>query len=110
MKKLADKIWFNGQLKNWEDANVHVLTHALHYGTSVFEGIRAYDTPNGPVGFRLRDHIRRLEDSAKIYGIKLPYTVDELVAACKQTFIIQIPGELSACKAIDIGDGVLADE
>jgi branched-chain amino acid aminotransferase len=87
MKKLADKIWFNGQMKNWEDANIHVLTHALHYGTSVFEGIRAYDTPNGPVGFRLKDHIRRLEDSARIYGIKLPYTVDELVEACKEAFI-----------------------
>ena len=70
MTKLADKIWLNGQMVAWEDAKVHVLTHALHYGTSVFEGIRAYDTPNGSVGFRLRDHLVRLEDSARIYGIK----------------------------------------
>lgn len=85
MKQLADKIWFNGELINWADAKIHVMTHALHYGTSVFEGIRAYDTPNGPVGFRLTDHIQRLEDSAKIYGIKFDYSVEQLVQACKDT-------------------------
>jgi branched-chain amino acid aminotransferase len=85
MKPLAEKIWFNGALIPWAEANVHVLTHALHYGTSVFEGIRAYDTPQGTVGFRLTDHIQRLEDSARIYGIKLPYDVATLVAACKET-------------------------
>jgi len=83
MTKLADKIWINGETLAWEDARVHVMTHALHYGTSVFEGIRAYDTPRGPVGFRLTDHLKRLEDSARIYGIKVPYTLDEMVQACK---------------------------
>src|SRR5476651_690616 len=87
MKKLADKIWFNGSLVAWEEANVHVMTHALHYGTSAFEGIRAYDTPHGTVGFRLTDHLKRLEDSARIYGIKIPYTLDEMITACKQALV-----------------------
>ena len=87
MKKLADKIWFNGQMINWEDAKVHVLTHALHYGTSVFEGIRAYETPHGSIGFRLKDHLQRLEDSARIYGIHIPYTLDQMIAACKDTLV-----------------------
>lgn len=87
MKKLADKIWFNGQLKNWEDANIHVMTHALHYGTALFEGIRCYDTPNGPAGFRLRDHLQRLEDSARIYGIAMPYSVDDMIKASKATIV-----------------------
>ena len=68
----------------WADAQVHVLSHALHYGTSVFEGMRAYDTPRGPCGFRLTDHVRRLRDSAKMYGFRLPYGDDELVEACKE--------------------------
>ena len=83
MKKLADKIWFNGEVMAWEDAQVHVMTHALHYGTSVFEGIRAYDTPNGPVGFRLTDHLKRLEDSARIYGFASPFSLDQMIQACK---------------------------
>lgn len=88
MKQLADKIWFNGALIPWADAKIHVLSHALHYGTSVFEGIRAYETPTGTVGFRLTEHIRRLEDSARIYGLKLPYSVEQLVEACKQTLLV----------------------
>jgi len=87
MKKLADKIWFNGQTVAWENAQVHVMTHALHYGTSLFEGIRCYDTPNGPAGFRLGDHLKRLEDSARIYGIQMPYTVEQLTAASKEIII-----------------------
>ena len=87
MTKLADKIWFNGQIINWEDAKVHVLTHALHYGTSVFEGIRAYNTPTGPIGFRLGDHLKRLEDSARIYGIKVPYSLDQMVKGCKDILV-----------------------
>lgn len=83
MKKLADKIWFNGQVINWEDAQIHVLTHALHYGTSVFEGIRCYDTPNGPVGFRLADHLKRLEDSARIYGFVIPFNLEQMIKASK---------------------------
>ncbi len=75
-------IWHNGALTPWADATVHVLAHGLHYGSSVFEGIRVYDTPRGPRGFRLGDHIRRLYDSAKTYMIELPYEPDTLIAAC----------------------------
>lgn len=78
-------IWMNGELVDWDDAKIHVLTHTLHYGTGVFEGIRAYETADGPAVFRLTDHIERLANSAKILGIELPYGVDELVEATKQT-------------------------
>jgi branched-chain amino acid aminotransferase len=81
------KIWMNGDLVAWEDAKIHVLTHTLHYGTGVFEGIRAYETPDGPAVFRLTDHIVRLVNSAKIVGFEIPYSVDELVAATKQTVL-----------------------
>jgi branched-chain amino acid aminotransferase len=83
MKPLADFIWMNGQLTPWGEAKVHVLTHALHYGTSVFEGIRAYDTPEGPCVFRLADHVARLFDSARIYGVELPFTREAVAEACK---------------------------
>lgn len=76
-------IWFNGELVPWENATVHVMTHALHYGSSVFEGIRAYNTPNGPAVFRLAPHIRRLFDSAKIYRMELPFTPAQIGNACK---------------------------
>ena len=81
------KIWMNGELVDWDKAQVHVLTHTLHYGTGVFEGIRAYETSQGPAIFRLTEHIARLHNSAKILGFELPYTVDELVAATKETVI-----------------------
>ena len=74
----AEFIWQNGELVAWEDAKVHVLTHALHYGTAVFEGIRCYDTERGPAIFRHEDHLRRLERSAKLFYMPLPYSVDEL--------------------------------
>ncbi|MCU1396033.1 MAG: ilvE [Ilumatobacteraceae bacterium] len=79
------KIWMNGELVDWDKAQVHVLTHTLHYGTGVFEGIRAYATPDGPAIFRLTDHIKRLFNSAKIMGMDMPYTVDEIIAATKAT-------------------------
>ncbi|KKD58167.1 branched-chain amino acid aminotransferase [Grimontia sp. AD028] len=85
MANTADYIWSNGELIPWQDATVHVLTHAMHYGTSVFEGIRCYDTPNGPVVFRHREHMQRLKDSAKIYRFPIPYSVDELMEACRET-------------------------
>jgi branched-chain amino acid aminotransferase len=81
--KATQSIWFNGKLVPWEKATVHVLTHALHYGSSVFEGIRAYETPKGVCIFRLTDHTRRLFDSAKIYRIEIPYTEEQINAACK---------------------------
>ena len=77
-------IWQNGSIKPWADATSHVMAHALHYGSSVFEGIRCYDTPNGPAIFRLSDHNRRLFASAKIYDMVIPYTVDEINAACRE--------------------------
>lgn len=84
----AKHIWYNGKLVPWEQATVHVLAHALHYGSTVFEGVRAYATPNGPIIFRLRDHTRRLFDSAKIYRIEIPYTPDQINAACKQIIVV----------------------
>ena len=74
----ADLIWLNGEFVAWEDAKVHVLTHALHYGTGVFEGIRAYETPNGTAIFRNEDHLERLEKSAKLYYMDLPYPKEQL--------------------------------
>ena len=71
------KIWMNGELVDWDKAQVHVLTHTLHYGTGVFEGIRAYETDDGPAVFRLTEHIERLFSSAQIMGMEIPYTVDE---------------------------------
>ncbi|GIU84200.1 MAG: branched chain amino acid aminotransferase [Acidimicrobiales bacterium] len=81
----VDKIWMNGRLVDWDDAKVHVLTHTLHYGCGVFEGIRAYPTPDGPAIFRLTDHMVRLLRSAKIFMIDVPYTLEELVEATKAT-------------------------
>jgi len=80
-------IWFNGELVPWDKAQVHVLSHALHYGSSVFEGIRVYKTPAGPQVFRLTDHMQRLFDSAKIYRMPIPYSRDELVGVCKQVIL-----------------------
>jgi branched-chain amino acid aminotransferase len=73
----------NGRMIPWEDATVHVMAHALHYGSSVFEGIRVYKTPEGPKVFRLTDHMQRLFNSAKIYRMPIPYELDELIGVCK---------------------------
>jgi branched-chain amino acid aminotransferase len=86
--KATQSIWFNGKLVPWEKATVHVLTHALHYGSSVFEGIRAYETPKGVCIFRLTDHTRRLFDSARIYRIDIPYTEEQINAACKTVIAV----------------------
>lgn len=80
-------IWQNGRIKPWAEATVHVMAHALHYGSSVFEGIRSYETPQGPAIFRLGDHLKRLYMSAKIYDIAIPYTIDELAAACREVIL-----------------------
>jgi len=77
-------IWMNGQFVAWADAKIHVMSHVLHYGSSVFEGMRCYETPAGPSIFRLVCHIRRLFDSAKIYRMPIPYSQDEIVSACKE--------------------------
>ena len=82
-QRYPEFIWQNGEIKRWQDATVHVMAHGLHYGSSVFEGIRSYETPNGPKIFRLTDHNRRLFASAKIYEMPIPYTVEQLNQACR---------------------------
>ncbi len=81
----TEKIWMDGELVPWDEARVHVLTHSLHYGSGVFEGIRTYATDDGPAVFRLTDHIERLLDSATLIMMEIPYSRDELVEACKLT-------------------------
>ena len=83
--KTSKFIWSNGEMIPWENATVHVMAHALHYGSSVFEGIRCYGTPAGPAIFRLDAHVRRLYDSAKLYRIEVPFSQAELSQACKDS-------------------------
>jgi branched-chain amino acid aminotransferase len=83
--KKTEKIWMNGTFVNWDDAQIHVLSHVVHYGTSWFEGIRCYDTAKGPAIFRLDRHIRRLFDSMKIYRTEVPYTEEQITQACLDT-------------------------
>ena len=90
----VDKVWMNGELVDWGNATVHVLTHALHYGTGVFEGIRCYETERGPAVFRLRDHLERMESSAQIFLMEIPYSVDELISATHE--LIKVNG-LRSC-------------
>ena len=80
MVKATEKIWHNGEWVKWEDAKIHVLSHVVSYGSGVFEGIRCYKTASGPAIFRLREHMQRLTNSACIYRMELPYTVDQLCA------------------------------
>ncbi|MEY2844536.1 MAG: hypothetical protein RL076_82 [Chloroflexota bacterium] len=84
------QIWFKGKMIPWSQATVHVMSHALHYGSSVFEGIRSYPTPNGPAIFRLGPHIRRLWDSCKIYRMEIPFSPAEITQACKD--VIKVNG------------------
>jgi branched-chain amino acid aminotransferase len=79
------RIWFNGELRNSEQCTVHIASHALHYGSSVFEGIRAYETPGGTAIFRGMEHLKRLQFSADVYRIPMPYSVEELHQACRET-------------------------
>jgi branched-chain amino acid aminotransferase len=79
--KKSDKIWHNGRFINWDDANIHVLSHVAHYGSALFEGIRCYQLPSGPAIFRLHDHMQRLVNSCKIYRITLEQTADQLAKA-----------------------------
>lgn len=83
----AELIWFNGQFMPWKDATVHVMSHALHYGSSVFEGIRAYHTHKGTCVFRLEAHIQRLFESAKVYRMHIPFSQEEVIKACKDAVI-----------------------
>jgi branched-chain amino acid aminotransferase len=81
----VDKIWMDGKLLDWEDATVHVLTHALHYGSGAFEGVRAYETSRGPAIFRLSDHVRRLFRSCHVYQMEIPFSQDEVAQAVVDT-------------------------
>ena len=80
----SEKIWHNGKLIPWDDATIHVMSHVVHYGSSVFEGIRCYAPPSGPAIFRANEHIQRLLDSAKVYRIDVDYTREQLVKACSK--------------------------
>ena len=83
--EVAKKIWHNGKMIDWNDANIHVMSHVIHYASSVFEGIRCYATPKGPAIFRLREHMERLRNSAYVFRMELDYSVDDLVNACVET-------------------------
>jgi branched-chain amino acid aminotransferase len=87
-------IWRDGEFIPWADAQVHVLSHSMQFGSSAFEGIRCYNTPRGPAIFRLREHLQRLVHSCRIYRIELPYTVDQLVDACRE---LVVRNGLDAC-------------
>jgi len=91
--KKSDKIWFNGEFVPWDEAKIHVMSHALHYGSSVFEGIRAYHTVNGTAVWLLDGHVKRLFDSAKIYRMEIPYSFEEIRKAILET--IRVNGHLS---------------
>ncbi len=90
----VEKVWMNGELVAWEDAKIHVLSHALHYGTGVFEGVRCYETARGPAVFRLRDHLARMERSARIFMMEVPYSIDELVDAARELIVVN---DLRSC-------------
>ncbi|MDQ2982885.1 MAG: branched-chain amino acid transaminase [Actinomycetota bacterium] len=84
----TDKIWMNGEFVDWADAKVHVGVHGLHYGSGVFEGIRAYETPKGTAVFRLTDHLQRLQDSARLLYMDLPYSLEELRSVCHELIAV----------------------
>jgi branched-chain amino acid aminotransferase len=90
----SEKIWMDGELVDWDDATIHVLTHSLHYGLGVFEGIRAYETSDGPAIFRLTDHIKRLYNSAKIFMLDVPFDFDTIMDATKE--VVRVNG-LQSC-------------
>jgi branched-chain amino acid aminotransferase len=83
--EVAKKVWHNGKFIDWDNANIHVMSHVIHYASSVFEGIRCYSTPNGPAIFRLREHIQRLRNSAYIFRMETEFSIDDLVNACIET-------------------------
>jgi branched-chain amino acid aminotransferase len=91
----TEKIWLDGELVDWDKARIHVLTHSLHYGSGVFEGIRAYPTSRGVAVFRLTDHINRLFTSAKVFMIDIPFSRDDLVAASKE--VVRVNGLDDGC-------------
>lgn len=90
----ASKVWHNGRMIDWDEAKIHVMSHVVNYASSIFEGIRCYATPQGPAIFRLREHLQRLHDSCHIYRMELPWSVDDLIAACVEVVRVN---EFSEC-------------
>jgi branched-chain amino acid aminotransferase len=108
MVQKVSKIWMDGKLIPWEEANVHILTHSLHYGLAVFEGIRCYLCPDGKSAvFRLREHVDRLFDSAQIGDIKIPYSKRKISEACKETLRVNQLREGYIRPIVFIGEGVM---
>jgi len=108
MVQKMEKIWMDGKLILWEEANVHILTHSLHYGLAVFEGIRCYLCHDGKSGvFRLREHVDRLFDSAQIGDLKIPYSKKEILEACKETLRVNKLKEGYIRPIVFIGEGVM---
>jgi branched-chain amino acid aminotransferase len=102
----SEKIWMNGRFVDWDDAKVHVLTHTLHYGVGVFEGIRCYQTKAGRSAiFRLPEHARRLFDSAKILGLKIPFSAEEIERACVETVRVNQLRECYIRPLVFVGEG-----
>ncbi len=91
----TEQIWMDGKLVAWDDATIHVLSHTLHYGSGVFEGIRAYPTERGVAVFRLRDHIERLFVSAQVFLIDVPFTVEEIIEAARE--VVRVNGLTDGC-------------
>jgi branched-chain amino acid aminotransferase len=83
--KKTDRIWMNGEFIAWDDAKIHILSHVIHYGTSLFEGIRCYHTPRGSAVLRLREHVERMFNGAKMYRMEVPYSLDEIIEAIHET-------------------------
>lgn len=100
-------IWLDGKLVDWDKAQIHVLTHSLHYGMAVFEGIRAYRTPQGTAIFRLQDHVRRLFESAHILQMKIPHTREQIADACRETVRANKMDECYVRPLAFIGDGTM---
>jgi branched-chain amino acid aminotransferase len=94
MIKPTEKIWHNGKFVSWDDAQIHVLSHVVSYGSGIFEGIRCYHTPQGPAVFRLREHMQRLQNSARIYRMEIPYRLDELMGVA--TELVRV-NKMDAC-------------
>jgi branched-chain amino acid aminotransferase len=108
MVEKVDRIWMDGELIRWDEAKVHILTHTLHYGMGVFEGIRCYQCPDGRSGvFRLAEHIHRLFDSAHIAEIEIPFAPEELIEACKETMRTNGLKEGYIRPLVFIGDGAM---
>lgn len=103
----TEKIWMDGNLVKWDDANIHILTHTLHYGLGVFEGIRCYNTPHGPAVFRLKEHVRRLFQSAKIFLIEIPFSQDDICQAIVDTIRQNNLQECYIRPIVYLGDGAM---